>query len=102
MTEVKNEEATKAQSNAEQEVGNLSRRLQLEDDELERAQTRVEELTKKLEEIEVISDENQRTRKVLENRSISDDDKINELETSLRDAKHTSEESDRKYGEANR
>ena len=45
---------------AEQEVGNLSRRLQLEDEELERAQTRVEELTKKLEEIEVISDENQR------------------------------------------
>ena len=45
---------------AEAEVGNLSRRLQLEDEELERAQTRVEELQKKLEEIEVISDENQR------------------------------------------
>ncbi|XP_072031544.1 tropomyosin-like [Amphiura filiformis] len=47
-TEVKCEEALKAQSNAEAEVGNLSRRLQLEDEELERAQARVEELSKKL------------------------------------------------------
>jgi len=40
-----------------------------------------------------------RGRKVLESRSIADDDRIDQLEKQVKDAKYVAEEADRKYDE---
>lgn len=42
-----------------------------------------------------------RGRKVLESRSIADDDRIDALEKQVKDAKYVAEEADRKYDEVN-
>ena len=42
-----------------------------------------------------------RGRKVLESRSIADDDRIDQLEKQVKDAKYVAEEADRKYDEVN-
>merc|ERR1711962_1166240 len=67
------EEKEKALQNAEGEVAALNRRIQLLEEDLERSEERLATATQKLAEASHAADESERMRKVLENRSLSDE-----------------------------
>merc|ERR1712184_222411 len=78
------EEKEKALQNAEGEVAALNRRIQLLEEDLERSEERLATATQKLAEASHAADESERMRKVLENRSLSDEGGWKPSKTNLR------------------
>merc|ERR1711997_526019 len=72
---------------AEGEVAALNRRIQLLEEDLERSEERLATATQKLAEASHAADESERMRKVLENRSLSDEERMEALENQLKDAR---------------
>lgn len=109
---------------AEGEVAALNRRIQLLEEDLERSEERLAVATQKLSEASTAADDSERwkdatflrqyyvlaevfftirsMRKVLENRSISDEERMEALENQLKEARNMAEEADRKYDEVGR
>uniref|UniRef100_A0A3B4VEQ1 Tropomyosin 2 (beta) n=1 Tax=Seriola dumerili TaxID=41447 RepID=A0A3B4VEQ1_SERDU len=96
------EQAEKKAADAEAEVASLNRRIQLVEEELDRAQERLATALQKLEEAEKAADESERGMKVIENRATKDEEKMEIQEMQLKEAKHIAEEADRKYEEVAR
>merc|ERR1712212_208041 len=63
----------------EGEVAALNRRIQLLEEDLERSEERLATATQKLAEASHAADESERMRKVLENRSLSDEERMEAL-----------------------
>merc|ERR1712001_435071 len=64
---------------AEGEVAALNRRIQLLEEDLERSEERLATATQKLAEASHAADESERIRKALENRSLSDEERMEAL-----------------------
>uniref|UniRef100_A0A1B6E6I4 Tropomyosin n=1 Tax=Clastoptera arizonana TaxID=38151 RepID=A0A1B6E6I4_9HEMI len=84
---------------AESEVAALNRRIQLLEEDLERSEERLATATAKLAEASQAADESERERKVLENRSLADEERMDALENQLKEARFLAEEADKKYDE---
>ncbi|KAG4072151.1 hypothetical protein HA402_015650 [Bradysia odoriphaga] len=87
---------------AESEVAALNRRIQLLEEDLERSEERLGSATAKLSEASQAADESERARKVLENRSLADEERMDALENQLKEARFLAEEADKKYDEVAR
>ncbi|XP_046749557.1 tropomyosin Tod p 1.0102 isoform X1 [Diprion similis] len=87
---------------AESEVAALNRRIQLLEEDLERSEERLATATAKLAEASQAADESERARKVLENRSLADEERMDALENQLKEARFLAEEADKKYDEVAR
>merc|ERR1711982_239271 len=70
--------------------------------DLERSEERLAPATQKLAEGSHAADGSERMRRVLENRSLSDEERMEALENQLKDARFLAEEADRKYEEVAR
>merc|ERR550534_2953448 len=81
------EEKEKALLNAEGEVAALNRRIQMLEEDLEKSEERLLIATQKLDQASTAADDNQRMCKVLENKSLSDESRME------------AEEADKKYDE---
>jgi tropomyosin-1 len=84
---------------AESDVAALNRRIQLLEEDLERSEERLATATAKLAEASAAADESERQRKVLENRSLADEERMDALENQLKEARFLAEEADKKYDE---
>uniref|UniRef100_V9I8G5 Tropomyosin n=1 Tax=Apis cerana TaxID=7461 RepID=V9I8G5_APICE len=84
---------------AESEVAALNRRIQLLEEDLERSEERLATATAKLAEASQAADESERARKILENRSLADEERMDALENQLKEARFLAEEADKKYDE---
>merc|ERR1712053_17169 len=93
------EEKEKALMNAEGEVNVLNRRIQNLEEDLERSEERLVIATQKLDLASTAGDDSQRMCKVLENKSVSDETRMEALENQLKDARILAEEADKKYDE---
>ncbi|XP_023231560.1 tropomyosin isoform X1 [Centruroides vittatus] len=87
---------------AEGEVAALNRRIQLIEEDLERSEEKLKITTQKLEEVSQAADESERMRKMLEHRSITDEERMDGLECQLKEARVMAEDADRKYDEVAR
>merc|ERR1719461_1799864 len=85
------EEKEKALLNAEGEVAALNRRIQMLEEDLEKSEERLLIATQKLDQASTAADDNQRMCKVLENKSLSDESRM--------EARMLAEEADKKYDE---
>merc|ERR1711974_42603 len=81
------EEKEKALLNAEGEVAALNRRVQMLEEDLEKSEERLLTATQKLDLASTAGDDSQRMCKVLENKSLSDESRMEALENQLKDAR---------------
>merc|ERR1719158_1623646 len=81
------EEKEKALLNAEGEVAALNRRIQMLEEDLEKSEERLLTATQKLDQASTAGDDSQRMCKVLENKSLSDEARMEALENQLKDAR---------------
>merc|ERR1719415_477771 len=93
------EEKEKALLNAEGEVNALNRRIQSLEEDLEKSEERLVVATQKLDIASTAGDDSQRMCKVLENKSVSDETRMEALENQLKDARILAEDTDKKYDE---
>ena len=68
---------------SESEVANLNRRIQLLEDDLERSEERLATATQKLAEASHAAEESERIRRVLESKSITEEDRAAVVEQQL-------------------
>ncbi|CAD5113281.1 DgyrCDS2459 [Dimorphilus gyrociliatus] len=87
---------------AEAEVGALTRRIKLLEEDFEQTASRLDSATETLDKASKTAEDTERERKLLESRSLADDERIDTLETQLKEAKFIAEDADRKYDEAAR
>merc|ERR1711884_453840 len=76
----------------------LNANQKLEED-LEKSEERLLIATQKLDQASTAADDNQRMCKVLENKSLSDESRMEALENQLKEARMLAEEADKKYDE---
>ncbi|XP_071169389.1 tropomyosin isoform X7 [Mytilus edulis] len=86
----------------EQEIQSLTRKISMLEEDIMKSEERYTTAASKLEEASKAADESERGRKVLESRSVADDERIDALEQQLKEAKYIAEDADRKYDEAAR
>ncbi|XP_052101729.1 tropomyosin isoform X12 [Mytilus californianus] len=86
----------------EQEIQSLTRKISMLEEDIMKSEERYTTAAGKLEEASKAADESERGRKVLESRSVADDERIDALEQQLKEAKYIAEDADRKYDEAAR
>merc|ERR1711936_973557 len=84
----------------------LKKKMRQTKEEMEKykegSEERLATATQKLAEASHAADESERMRKVLENRSLSDEERMEALENQLKEARFLAEEADRKYDEGAR
>jgi chromosome segregation ATPase len=93
------ESASITASDFELEVSALVRRVQLLEEETTRVNERLNEVVAKLTVVEKEGEDHERTRKILEAKSFTNEEQIELGETQCEEAKTLAEESDRKYEE---
>merc|ERR1719351_516650 len=76
---------------AEEEVRDLQKKMQQLESDLD--------VTQELDQASTAADDNQRMCKVLENKSLSDESRMEALENQLKEARMLAEEADKKYDE---
>jgi len=96
------EQAEKDQLAQEEEVSGLQRRVILLDDDIQRSESRLSIESKKLEEAAQLADDVEKKRKLLENLSMKNDERIDTLDSQIIDATLIALESSRKMEEAGR
>jgi len=96
------EQAEKDQLAKEEEVSGLQRRVILLDDDITRSESRLSVESKKLEEAAKLADEVERARKILENKGMQNDEKIDSLDANIIIATTVAIDSSRKMEEASR
>jgi len=96
------EQAEKDQLVKEEEVSGLQRRVILLDDDITRSEGRLSIESKKLEEAAKLADEVERARKILENKGMQNDEKIDSLDQNIVMATSVAMDSSRKMEEASR
>merc|ERR1711862_798265 len=84
----------------EEEVSGLQRRVILLDDDITRSEGRLSIEAKKLEEAAKLADEVERARKILENKGMQNDEKIDSLDQNIVMATSVAMDSSRKMEEA--
>lgn len=89
-------------SDAEQQVQALVRRIQLLEEESKRVTDRLAETLDKLTQTETEFESNERARKVLDARALSDEEKLELQDAQLMEARSLAEEADRKFDEMDR
>merc|ERR1719491_2194279 len=89
------EEKEKALQNGE--VAALNRRVASLEEDLEKSEERLLTATQKLDLAATAGDDSQRMCKVLENKALSDEARMESLENQLKDARILAEEADKKY-----
>ncbi|CAF1471821.1 unnamed protein product [Adineta steineri] len=100
--QIEREREKHAREQAEGEIGGVTRRIQLVEEDLERTEERLSQATQKLDEASHAADESERGRKTLEQRTYQSDERIGTLEQQLAEAQLIAEDSDRKYDEVAR
>jgi len=93
---------TQRREEADGEVSALNRRIRLLEEDLERSEERLAIETKKLAEVSHATDESERIRKALANKSSMEEDRAIMLEAQLSQAKLIAEDADKKYEEVAR
>jgi len=96
------EQAEKDQLAKEEEVSGLQRRVILLDDDITRSEGRLSVESKKLEEAAKLADEVERARKILENKGMQNDERIDSLDQNIIIATSVAIDSSRKMEEASR
>merc|ERR1719385_625441 len=84
---------------AEEEVRDLQKKMQQLESDLDVTQEKLLNATQKLDQASTAADDNQRMCKVLENKSLSDESRMEALENQLKEARMLAEEADKKYDE---
>merc|ERR1719208_433671 len=80
----------------QEKLMNANQRLE---EELEKSEERLLIATQKLDQASTAGDDSQRMCKVLENKSLSDEARMESLENQLKEARMLAEEADKKYDE---
>merc|ERR1719492_117935 len=80
----------------QEKLMNANQRLE---ENLEKSEERLLTATQKLDQASTAGDDSQRMCKVLENKSLSDEARMEALENQLKDARILAEEADKKYDE---
>merc|ERR1719450_294303 len=93
------EEVRDLQKKMQQLEADLDRRIQMLEEDLEKSEERLLIATQKLDQASTAADDNQRMCKVLENKSLSDESRMEALENQLKEARMLAEEADKKYDE---
>merc|ERR1719225_1769908 len=97
--EQKAKDANLRAEKAEEEVRDLQKKMQQLESDLDITQERLITATQKLDQASTAGDDSQRMCKVLENKSLSDEARMEALENQLKDARILAEEADKKYDE---
>jgi len=84
-------------NNAESEVNNLNRRVNALEEDYEKSEERLVQANLKNHSASQAADDANRMRKVLENRNMQDAERMDSLESQLKEARFLAEEADRKY-----
>jgi len=84
-------------NNAESEVNTLNRRVTALEEDYEKSEERLVVATHKNHEASQAADDANRMKKVLENRNNQDAERMEQLESQLKEARFLAEEADRKY-----
>lgn len=99
QTNQKLEERQATLQSTESEVNTLNRKVNGIEEDYEKSEQRLVIATTKNAEASEAADNSDRMKKVLENRLIVDDERMESLEGQLKDARFLAEEADRKYDE---